>query len=446
MELAAPSSSFPCRREGVHLLRLGVTPLLYGGLCATQPPLLLATLGALPERRVAPLLLLADVVAALLLLYLSRARRRRPTTGGVVACAMLLLSPWSIAACAAGSSSSLGAICVLMAASLATCGGGGGVIAMMMSAAALALGIGASPDLIWMLPSLAALCAHCATVDGAAPRTALGQLVVALRFASAVALGTCVLCASLAPAHGGAAQLVAGTLGAWLAAAPVHNTPGLGLWWYWMAQVAMPLRASFAAALHTLPRLCVPCLAVRMLPPAARKTTAASKTPAARQRRRPAATHTHGREGGGATTVDDGGEDGFYSRGPLLCVSLSLAVITAVQPAVTVPEVGLAIALVASQADERLLSRTRYLPVALTSAGLGLSGSRAWLGAWLGARTLNANFAYFGTSLLGGGLLLAVYDLAAAALHADAHEEAERAARTLQARVRRRRRRAARAD
>ena len=80
---------------------------------------------------------------------------------------------------------------------------------------------------------------------------------------------------------------------------------------------------------------------------------------------------------------------------------------------------------------------TRHLPLAALTVTLGLSLGRPLLAAWLDARELNANFFFAACGLLGAGQLLLAYDVAAAALHADAHAAAENAASVLQRTVRR---------
>jgi hypothetical protein len=365
--LLPPSSSSSCRREGAFLLRQGLSPLSHGGLCSSQPPLLLAALGGLHEWTATALLIGCDLACAWLLLRLSAQRGT-----GLLACGVFLCSPWAVLASASGSSATLPGLCALASIHLAAHG------RALLAAVPLALGTLVAPDLAWM-------CFPAAGLVAASSQTNSGALAAVQRFLSATALVASLAMSCLAiPPLGGLRNLVRGTFGAWLGGGPVHGIPNVGLWWYLMAEVYVPLRPPFVAALHLLPRLCIPALALRM-----HRSLMAAPPP---QRRR-------------------------LSRSLSLrvrCSAIALATVVFTRQAPSPPEIVLALALLGSQLDDRTIGATRHLPHAAVAIGIGAFTAHPLLGAWVESRELNANFFYAASLLLSGGALLAVYDVAAA--------------------------------
>ena len=112
--------------------------------------------------------------------------------------------------------------------------------------------------------------------------------------------------------------------------------------------------------------------------------------------------------------------------------ALCLAVVVATKAAPTTPEIVAATALVAAQLEQRVLRCTRHLPGAVITLALSLVVGRPLLSSWLDQRELNANFFFAATLLIGVGQLLLVYDVSAAALHADAHDAATASVSRLQ--------------
>lgn len=398
-ELSTPATSAPCRREGHFLLMHGHDPLSAGGACAPNPPLLLTTLAALNDSTQLYVLLGADLLCAALLLSAAPVR-----IAGALAAGAYLLTPWPIAACAAGSSAMLPGLAVLAASHLA---GRGWAVA---ASAALGCGGMLNPDAAWLLFALTALTMPPASASRRVP-SSIEAATALVRCGSAYALTVCAGIALLAPRFGGVSHLVRRTLGAWLDAEPVlFTTPNVGLWWYWMVQAFLPIRPTFVLALHTLPRLCVPCLALRL--PCHRRS-ASPPPPSAAQ--------------SAAQTVASASGAPPHQLPTMLCMALSHGVLTATKLAPTMPEIMLALAFVASQIDGRLLDATgRLLPIACLAIGNAALAVRPLLSRWLDAREINANFFYAATVALASGQLLLVYELAAAAMQAEADEDAAR--------------------
>ena len=369
--LATPATSAPCRREGLHLLLHGHDPLAPGGACAAQPPLLLATLATLPPNTQLHALILADLLCAALLLL---AAPPQQPLAGLVAATIHLLSPSTIFACAAGSSAMLHGLLVLVATHSCARGHALPAAATLATAAMLA------PDAIWMLIPLAAL----STVTSSTTHTAS---ITAARTATAFCLFTCVWLLLLAPRFGGVTHLLRRTIGAWLDGEPLlFSTPNFGLWWYLMSTAYLPLRPTFALAFHTLPRLCVPSLALSLRQPSSSSSSSSSPS--------------------------------------LLSAALSHAVLTATKRAPTTPEIVLSLAFVGAQLDERILAHaSRLLPIACAALINGGLAARYLLTRWVDERELNANFFYAATVLFGGGQLLFIYEIAASALAAQAMED-----------------------
>lgn len=387
--LATPAASLPCRREGLYLMSRGHDPLAPEGGCAQVPPVLIVTLAALED---APLsqppphvqqhaLLAADTICALLL-YLSA-----PVQAiGVVAAAVHLLSPWTVAGCAAGSSAMLHGLVALAAAHL---GARGWTLA---SALALAVGVMLTPDALWLSFALAALAAATSAPSRTGTASLAAKATAVLRFGSAAGLAICALLALLAPSFGGVAHLLRRTVGAWLAAEPIlYVQPNVGLWWYLLGVAFLPLRPTFVAAMHSLPRLCVVGLALRLPThmPRGRRLAAPPRDPA--------------------------------SPPSLLGVALAHAVITTTKLAPTLPEIVLAFAFVGAQLDgplrECMGNTGTFGALALV---LGALACGPLLSGWLDARQVNANFFYAATVLLGAGQMSLIYDITAAALLRDA--------------------------
>ena len=431
-ELSTPRSSAWCRREGVFLLRRAVSPLEHAGPCPAHPPLLLSTLGAMPPSAASVTLLLADLLSAAALLVLPSPVGRQQAAA---ACATVLLSPWNVVACAAGSSAALPGLGVLVAVCLASLPSRGG--SPLLAAATLGMATHLAPDMGWMVFSVAALVASsasCATAGSAGSAGSAAQspnapnaadadtdlavgVAQAVRFVAAYALSVLLLAhvlTQLEPAYGGSAmRLLGAVLGQWLGGPPIHDEPALGLWWYISTEVFLPLRPFLVAAFHVLPRLCVPCLALRLWPTTAGRASVTSPT-----------------------------SRGSKSSPPpsLMCAALSLAIVTVTQYTLCVAEVVMPLCLLATQVDRRVLSCTRHLPLAGGALAFGLLTVRPTLSRWLDARELNANFFYAAALALSGGQLLGLHDVAAAAIQATLHEEANEAATVLQRAVGSRRR------
>ena len=383
LELNAPSVSAACRREAFFLLDQGHSPFVHGQ-CSVQPPLLLATmrlLRLLSAHRAAAmeasLVLFSDLACAWLLRELSVSRM-----AGTIASLAFLLAPWSIAACAVRSTGTLASALLLFSAkhaARARCAvRGAGEADAMVALVALAMAIHLSPDMIWMVAPVGALSVtRVSSTPGELSRLAPHLMVVFF-------IALLVPCVCVAPLFGGLDELVSGTLRAWLHGPPLDGAPNIGLWWYFMAEVFLPLRPSFVAALHLLPRACVLCLAVRAWRP------------------------------------------------PLACTAFCLAVVTATKAVPTVPEIVASLAFVVSQIEPHVVLYTRYLPQSGLAFALSLLIGRPLLSLWLDHRELNANFFFASTLVTVASQLLFVYDVAAAVIHAEAHDAADRAARALQ--------------
>lgn len=408
-ELSTPRSSAWCRSEGAFLLRRALSPLEHVGPCPAQSPLLLSTLGAMPSGTSALVLVLADLLSAVALLVLPSHVAREQIASAAIA---LLLSPWSVVACAAGSSAALPGLCVLVSLYLAAlpsrCG------APLLSATALGVATHLSPDMGWMIFSVATLVASSASraafgtsaTAAAAAAANSGAIAAgaeqAIRFVAAYALCVLLLAVALVrfePAYGDSPTYLLGImLGQWLYGPPLHGEPALGLWWYVSVEVFLPLRPFLISAFHVLPRLCVPCLAVRLLP-------------------------TLGARRAG---------DSSSSSPSLMCAALSLAILVVTQPTLSVAETVMPLCLLITQIDHRVLSCTRHLPLAATALALGLVAVRPTLSRWLDARELNANFFYAASLALSGGQLLGLHDVTAAVMQTAVNEEADQAATVLQ--------------
>jgi len=359
IELAAPAASARCRREGHFLLRHGLSPAAHVGPCTAQAPILLLTMGALPDFIACVLLAAADLVIALLLVDNACTHAT-----GQRAAAAFLVSPWTVTAVAAGATSTLTGLVILLAASCAQRG------AVNTAAAVLAVGSAVSPDALWMILPVGAL---------AVRTVARGSSAIAASWAHfvgtwALSLGAVLLALACGTRGfaGSVDQVIVAIGRTWIGGGPWHGQPTLGLWWYVMTQAFAAVRQPFAAALHVLPRLCLPSLCLSL-----------EGTP--------------------------------QSLPPCLGVALSLAIVTATKPSPTMPEVILALAMVVGQLDARLLRQTRHLHIAGTLVALGAAAARPWLASWLDARELNANFFYAATLLLAAGQLVLVHDVAAAA-------------------------------
>ena len=104
-------------------------------------------------------------------------------------------------------------------------------------------------------------------------------------------------------------------------------------------------------------------------------------------------------------------------------MALSHAVLTATKHAPTMSEIAISISFLISQIDHRTLACTsKLLPIAALTTLLSALAARPLLARWLDGRELNPNFFYAATVALGAGQLLAIYDVAAAALQAEAEE------------------------
>ena len=380
-QLSTPATSAPCLHEGHHLSNHGHDPLAIGGACAPQPPLLIVTLATLCSSLQLYVLLAGDLLCAVLLLHAAPA----PTVG-VFAAVAHLLAPWSIAASATGSSTMLHGLAMLVMAHL---GARSHALAAM---AAIAIACMLAPDAVCMIFAVVALsnAAGSPTLQVSCPEIAT---IAVVRCASAFGLAMCTGLALLAPQFGGTSHLLRRTHGAWVDAEPSYvTTPNVGLWWHLFTQAFLPIRPTFVLAMHTLPRLCVPCLALAVLthpPPTSQtKSTPAIAAPSLRR------------------------------------VALSHVVLTVTKLGPTVPEIILALAFVGSQLDERFLIN-RLLPLACIAIAIAVVTIRSLLLRWFDARELNANFYYAATMLHGTGHLLIAYELSAAPMRNDAEARAD---------------------
>ena len=128
-------------------------------------------------------------------------------------------------------------------------------------------------------------------------------------------------------------------------------------------------------------------------------------------------------------------------RWPLLCAALSFGVVTAFKPHLAMPDVVLALALLGTQLDASLIGHARPSLLAAGAALLvGALACRPLLRGWLGARALNANFAFAASLLLGVAQSEALLALTAAALRRDWAVVGARGATRIQRAWRRRRR------
>ena len=350
------------------------------------------------------------------------------------ACAILLFSPWNVGACASGSAAALPSLMAVLATKLAARGHG------CASAGALAVGTTISFDHLWLLPALASIAytaayanpgtddATNANADSAEAVSSgkdneLGStdqkharcMLTAFRLACAYALWVCILIwlpsevADLVscgqPCRDGWTAVAAGADGRlrtalqlWLNGGPLHQPPNMGLWWYLTALAFRPLRGAFAAAMHTLPRLCLLCL-----------------VPAAPHTRSPTGTVLHSAgapPASAARPVAPVSVDRVQQR--CLSFALSLIVINATKAEPSLAEVVVGIALLTSLVHPSILSCCQHLPVAVAALLAGALAFPVLHSSWLDRSQLNANFLYFAALLFGAGQLLLAFDLAAA--------------------------------
>jgi len=405
--LVLPTTSARCREEMAFLLRNGL-PSDAGGPCAAQSPSLLLLLGPdglLPGRAGFGICIAADLVAACLLLRLSTRRSwcrpahahtcvHAPTAAGWAAASAVLCAPWTVGACAAGSAATLPIVAILSAAEFA-CEG-----RATAAAAALSLATLFSPDAVWLLPATAALSASAVVSaadvkggdggEGGTLHSCEGDISTASRFAAIYGMWLCALLTAHAffPGLDGLEGWYV-MLGHWIRGTPMHGGPNVGLWWYLLALVYEAQRAPFMAALHVLPKLCLPCLALALYAPHSLRHSSSC----------------------------------YSSRAPpCLVVALSLLILVATKAQPTLSEGVLGVAAVVAHLDGRLVRRTAHLPLAAATFGVGTLVSPALLSAWLDHRQLNANFFYASSLCLAAGQLLFAYDVTAAAMHADAHD------------------------
>ncbi|KAL1527541.1 hypothetical protein AB1Y20_008930 [Prymnesium parvum] len=188
----------------------------------------------------------------------------------------------------------------------------------------------------------------------------------------------------------GSWRLAAAPLRSWAAADALHVN--VGLWWYLLCELFSPLRPQFVAAFHLLPRLWLVPLAIRMASPTAPQ------------------------------------------RLQLAAAAVSVAGVVATKPYAVLPDVAFSASLLASQVDYALLRRARPAVLMLAFAGFlffNLAG-HALLHAWSSSRSLNANFYYGATMVLGASQLAVVYEITAAILIVQSDEDRSRAAAVLQ--------------
>ena len=380
---SASSKSGDARRsvsEGCSFLRRGLEPYGTPPSACRHAPILLHALCAF-EPALFAICVAADGAVAFLLHRLGRASSRRAATRAPHAAAVAFVcAPWTAAACAALGTSALQHAPLLGALLLAHRGRLAGASAAL-AAAALVL-----PDAVWLVPATASLWRSSAARrrSGARAEPSLGA------FAAAFALWLA-LFAGLARWAAGSWAFADAVHGAW--ARGDGQRPGVGLWWYLLAQVFPASRAHFVFALHVLPRLCLLPLAARL------------------------------------------------RRWPLLCAALSFGVVTAFKPHLAMPDVVLALALLGTQLDASLLGHARPSLLAAGAAMLvGALACRPLLRGWLGARALNANFAFAASLLLGVAQSEALLALTAAALRRDWAVVSARGATRIQRAWRRRRR------
>ena len=376
-DLSSPFTAVDSVREGAFLLRRGMSP--YDSPICRHPFLLLQLLDAADRSgALVPLLLGAHVLTAWALSRLARAIQPHDRCTPRIIGAVYLLSPWNVAACitrsSAGVSHLLTAVGLLMAHAGATAG----------AATAVALAAYTAPDAAWLLPATALLCASRARVRGGV----LGGRGVAhvARF-----VGWCAACLAgllLASRAGLGSWSFLRVYAAWLTAE--DNQPNCGAWWYLLVQVFPPQRPVMVAAIHLLPRLFLPLLALKL------------------------------------------------RRRPLLAACLSAAYGHSCQAYPTAGCLCFSLALAAACCDAELRRRTAHAPPAAVLLLATLSCLPSLRIGWLERRMLNANFPYAATLLLNAahaGLLL---DVTAAALGRDALAAAHAAAARVQRAWRRR--------
>jgi hypothetical protein len=243
--------------------------------------------------------------------------------------------------------------------------------------AALALACLLSPDYVWLLAPLVGMS---------------NSQWVRLLIAFILSLFMLLAC-TIVVLRGSWQDLAHGFL-VWLDGGPLHGVPDVGLWWYLGALTFIPLRQPLATALHLLPRLCIPCMAV---------TFNGFKRP-------------HGMEDDDTSPTRAGGAGRDRGIPSCLCLALCLTVVTATKMQPTVPEVIVSLAFTASQLNEHLLRDSLHVPLAMAAICLGIFCSGPLLSQWLDARQLNPNFLYVATLVVVGGQLLLVYDVVSAIL------------------------------
>ena len=361
-ELVTPLTSARSVLEGCSFLRRGLEPYGTPPSACRHAPILLHALCAF-EPALFAICVAANGAVAFLLHRLGRASSRRAATRAPHAAAVAFVcAPWTAAACAALGTSALQHAPLLGALLLAHRGRLAGASAAL-AAAALVL-----PDAVWLVPATASLWRSSAARRRSPPGGARAEPSLGA-FAAAFALWLA-LFAGLARWAAGSWAFADAVHGAW--ARGDGQRPGVGLWWYLLAQVFPASRAHFVFALHVLPRLCLLPLAARL------------------------------------------------RRWPLLCAALSFGVITAFKPHLAMPDVVLALALLGTQLDASLLGHARPSLLAAGAALLvGALACRPLLRGWLGARALNANFAFAASLLLGVAQSEALLALTAAALRRD---------------------------
>ena len=361
-DLTSPLTAFRSIREARFLSLHGHGP--YVGWHSRHPPLLMLPLAAAPEAVVLAVLIAADLLLGWLLLQLGGPSALARRAGA----ALYLLSPPTARACAALGTAPLGHAPLLAALLIARRGHAA------LAGAALGVASYVAPDATWMLPAAAMIVWRRARV-GRPIVTLLGAWLActaALLALSRVALGDWSFFSAVYAFYVSAPDLA----------------PNPGAWWYLLAQVFPPARGSFVLAMHAIPALCLPPLALRL------------------------------------------------RRSPLLAAALSYLIVVAFKPYPALPDLALALGLISTQLDRELLEYCRHVPLALGGMLFALAIGPPLRARWLEARGLNANFYYAATLVLTSALALLAADLAAAAIGRDVQQVEELAVHRLQRRWR----------
>lgn len=438
--ITTASSSAACRREVTFLLSQDLLPSI-DSECLAQPPL---ALGWSVLTRLLPsswtveaewmLVLLADLACAGLVLCATGRPAPQDRRGmRAAACLAILLSPWCIAGSAVGSAACLPTLAVLCAAHCAARG------RAVTAAASLALATGLSLDSLWLLFPLVSVCCAASASGGSASGgsasggSASSGLMVsgsAWHVCGVYGCWVCGLALVLLASDDAASEWLSRMLSFHAHGAPLHGAPDVGLWWYLLALAFLPSRPTFVAAMHLLPRLCIPCLAVTFAadnaPPEHVRTDAPSDAPSDAPEGAPSDAPSDAsprpcspssawrppsarRQGSGPVV---------WAPPPQLVFALCALVLTLTKRQVALGEASVCVAYVASQLDGPLAASCRHLELAAVLTSAGALSVSPLITAWREQRQLNANFAYAAAAAAAGGQLLFAYDVAAAAVHA----------------------------